>query len=1248
MKIMKRRVGVFAALMVAMAMLLPGYVWGQINLGSIQGTVQDIHQAVVPGAQLTLTDEGTGVSHTAVSSGSGHYEFINLAPGTYDLTAGAKGFSTAVQKGILLVTGATVGITITLNPGQVNQTVTVSANAAQVETQTSEIDTTISPKEMESLPVSLSGDMRNPLNFVVLTPGVMGSTPGGTPDYRLHFSGSVSDSNEVYTDGIPYMQTDDQGQVGDSHLPLGAVGEFRVISSNQTAKYGFSSGIVSFAIKSGTNHFHGSLFDYLQNDALNANGFVTNALGLKKAPLKQNDFGGTFGGPVWIPKVYNGHDKTFFFTTWEGFAYRPSSNNATLTTFPSEFRQGNFQQILGPQLTGPNNAPMFDAEGRPIYSGEIYNPFTEHSVVGPDGKTYNVLDPFGSGSTLNEIPSGSPALSTVSQTVLKEFPTANSDALQNNFERLQSSKIDEHRFVLKVTHHFSPKQSLSGDLITGNYQNSNNGGLNLSNATTLTVTDLQGSLAYNWAYSSTLLNNLNIGYNRNTVVNGALQPGPDFSGLGIKGALPPLGPHASYPGIGIVNIDGIGGIGTSFNQTNRYIINDNLTMIRGNHTFTFGGEVRDLERNEGGSGSGAFNFATPESAMGGVGFVNGSQPVGIPNSTGNAAASFLFGNVDFVNFGFPIEQAYRWKQFGLFAQDDWRVTPKLTLNLGIRYDLQIPRSDAKGQVSTMNPTLPNPSAGGLPGAYEFFGKGPGRNGRYRLGNIDYKGFQPRIGFAYSPFSSGRTAIRGGFSVVRPIGNDNSEEDISGGQYSAGFSGLAQYSRGGDGVLTTGYLWDQPYPASNVTAPGSQLNPGQLVGNDNPAMIHPSAGEPPFQMYWSTQVQQQLTSSMIFSVGYVGMHTYHLGIWSKPNQINPVEAQKKYGNFIAANNLTMPQFLTLPINSPIAAAAGITPPWPGFQSIFGVGATVGQALRPWPQYGDVDNPLNPIGGVSYNAMQASLQKRFSHGLTFLVSYTFSKTMGNVDSNSGPTSGAENAIYAGSFYQNYYSNDGERSVTSSDIPNNVAISYTYQLPIGQGKQFLNRGGISNEVFGGWSVSGIQRYMSGRPIHIEYDATGASNPYFAAGDGYSFRPNIVPGQPFKNPKYSKSCSGPIITGAVCSFYINPGAFSSPAIGTFGDAPNLISSLRMPAYLNEDLSVSKSTKLAGSLNLQFQANFFNAFNRVVFSNGGNAVTFIQQFAPKSLSPADLAADPNTIFGMMTAQQNAPRLIQFGMKLEF
>lgn len=1245
---MRKRIPRTASIVLLMAAsalcFLPVRAWGQVDRGNIDGIIQDTQKAVIPNANLVLKDEDTGVAQNATSGAKGQFSFLSISPGSYVLTSTAKGFSTSVQQHIRVAVGSTVSLTMIMQPGAVSQTVTVNASAAHLETQTSDIGTTITPEEMKNLPVSMAGDMRNPLSFVILVPGIDGSTPGATPDYRLHISGSVTNSDEVYIDGVPYMNTTDEGDQTFDHPPMDSIGQFKVLNNNQSARYGFASGIVSYLFKSGTNQYHGSLFDFLQNDALNAAGYTTDFLQLKKAPLKQNEYGGTFGGPVRIPKVYNGHDKTFFFVDYTGFKYRPSSNNATLTTLPNEFRQGNFSQQLGPQLTDANGAPIFDPAGRPIYSGEIYNPFSVHTVIGPDGQSYPIRDPFPG----NVIPNGFSGLSAVAQKIISSFPQATNNDLQNNFVRQQSSKINEYRVVTKLTEHISDKQSISGSLFFGNYFESNNGGLNLLDATSTNVTTKQFRITYNYALTPTLLNNLNIGFLRDNFFDGPLVPGPGLTALGITG-MPPMAAASAFPGIGIGTVqNGIGGVGGSTIPENRYFLSDNLTLVRGPHMFTMGGEVRWLQRNEKGLPSGTFTFEPTESGLGGVGFANG-QAVSIPAGTGAAAASFLFGGVDFVNFGYPSSPAYRWWQSGVFFQDDWKVTPNLTLNLGLRWDLQIPRTDTHGDVSTMDPTLPNPGAGGLPGAMTFYGTGPGRNGKPRIGNIYHNNWQPRVGFAYSPSFDHKSVIRGGFAVSRPLGNDNLENDVDGTQYTSGFSGAAVLSRPQDVVGSPAYYWDTSFPASSVVPLNSTLSPELFLGNTNPPMIKADAGLPPTQFYWSLQVQHQFTRSIVARVGYVGMHTYHLGVWSKPNEVNPTMAETKYGAIAKADGLPLNQFLTLPITDPRLTAAGIKSPFPGFEALFGSGATGSQALRPWPQYGDVDNPFNPIGSVSYNGLQAALQKRFTHGLTFLVSYTFSKTIGDVDSNSGPNSGAENAIYSGSYFQDYYSKEGERTVTSSDIPHNLALSYTYKLPFGPGKQFLHRGGIVGKVVGGWSFSGIQNYQSGRPIHIEYDAFGASNPYFGAGDGFSFRPDIVPGQPFKNPAYRKSCSGPLVGSGrePCQFYINPAAFKLPTAGDFGNAPNLISSLRMPAFLNENFSLSKETKIYGRMNLLFQANFFNALNRVIFSSGGNAQTFIINAAPPNLSPTSLQGS-QTVFGIMTSQQNAPRIIQFGMKLEF
>ena len=1239
MKIVTAKIWPVVALSVMLTVwIFPSLTWAQAYRGAIKGQVEDQTHAVVAGAQVSLKNQATGVVSTTVSGKSGEFSFLNLIAGHYRLISTMQGFQTNIQQDLAVNLGSTVAVTVMLQAGETKQTVTVSANSASVESQTSEIGTTVTPQEIKDLPLPMSGDSRNPLSFVLLTPGVSGSEPGATPDYRLHISGSVSEADQVYIDGVPVLNTNEMGNLSTDHPPLDSISAFKVITNNQTAEYGLASGIVSFGFRSGTNDPHGSLFEYVQNSALNAAGYVTDALHQKKAPLSQNEYGGTFGGPVRIPKLYDGRNKTFFFVDYTGFRYRPSYNNAALTTIPNEYRTGNFSQSLGTQLTSAG-APVFDPAGRPVYNGEIYDPLSAHTVVGPDGKDYVVREPFPG----NIIPTGQPGLSTVSQTILNSFPQGDNNALFDNLFRNQATKTDEQRVVVKINETISPKHSLYGSIFMGTFTTSNNGGLNDLDASLTTDPTKQFRVTYNYTPSQHVFNNLNIGFLRDTSFNGTLQPGPGLTALGIQG-LPPFASNSPYPLIQMGTLtNSIGSTNASSEAQNRFFEDDNLTLLHGRHMFTLGGEVRRLQRNETGIPGGSFDFEPTESGLNGTGFINGTQAISIPSGTGNPVASFLFGGLDFANVSYPISSEYRWLQTGVYFQDDWQATSDLTLNLGIRYDIQVPRTEVHGYASTMDPTLPNPDAGNLPGAYTYYGKGKGRNGMARIGKTDFLGLQPRIGFAYSP-GDHKTAIRGGFAISRPIGNDNIENGISGTLYNTGFSTLATINRPQDYVGSPAYYWDNPFPSSSIS--GVDLNPGTLVGNDNPTMIHPSAGLPPTQLYWSAQVQQAFPGNMVASIGYVGMHTYHLGIWSKPNQINPLVAQQ-YSAAAAKAGLPLNDYLSLPVTD---SRSVVAPPWSGFVSTFGSGATIGQALRPWPQYGDVDNPFNPIGSVTYNGLQTSLQKRISRGLTFLVSYTWEKTLGDVDSNSGPNAGAENAIYAGSFFQNYYDSKAERSVTSSDIPQVLSISYTYHLPIGTGQRFLNHTGVAGKVLSGWEVSGIQQYQSGRPIHIEYDAFGSSNPYFGGGDGFSFRPNIVPGQPLKNPAYRSSCSGPVQSTpgrSPCQFYINPAAFSLPPSGEFGNAPNLLGGLRMPRFYDEDLSIAKSTVIHNTMNLQIQANFFNAFNRTVFSDGGNAQTFIINNAPPDLSPASLA-NSSTVFGIMSAQQNGPRIIQFGARFEF
>ncbi len=494
------------------------------------------------------------------------------------------------------------------------------------------------------------------------------------------------------------------------------------------------------------------------------------------------------------------------------------------------------------------------------------------------------------------------------------------------------------------------------------------------------------------------------------------------------------------------------------------------------------------------------------------------------------------------------------------------------------------------------------------------------------------------------FGDQKTVFRTNFAITRPLGNDNLNSVLGGGIYAPGFNGVLQVNRPQDAIGSPALYWDNRL--LSVTPPPN-VNPGLFVGNANPPFINSNAGILPTQINWAFGIQRSFSGNLLIESTYVGNHVYHLGMWRKPNQVDP-NLLNTYTPAANAAGLPVNEFFALPVNDPRAAAAGIRAPWPGFTQTFGVGATVGQALRPFPQYGNVDNPLRPIGSVSYNALQSKIQKRFSQGLRLLLSYTYSKTIGDVDSVDAGFAGAENAIFAASFAQNYYDQRAERSVVSSDIPHVVALSYTYELPFGPGKPLVNKGGFVGQLVGGWEVSGIHLYQSGRPVHIENWAFGSANPTLA-NDGFSFRADIVPGQPLLNPAWSSNCSSPLPTGAgrsPCQFYLNPAAFTAPAPGTFGNAAKFLSNLRTKPYFNEDISVIKRFRLTEGVNFSVQANLFNAFNRVVWGSGG-ALTFQLPFAPANLSSTALA-NSTTAFGILTAQQNAPRRIQLAARIDF
>jgi TonB-dependent receptor-like protein len=550
------------------------------------------------------------------------------------------------------------------------------------------------------------------------------------------------------------------------------------------------------------------------------------------------------------------------------------------------------------------------------------------------------------------------------------------------------------------------------------------------------------------------------------------------------------------------------------------------------------------------------------------------------NNTGNAIASFLLGAAD---RGVQRQYAYfprnRYQYYATYAQDDWKVTRKLTINYGVRWDIYVPRYEKLGNLSTFDLGAPNPAAGNRPGALVFFGDGPGRNGQKRLADIDWKAFAPRLGLAYQV--TPKTVLRSGYGIYYALGNANAglRDSLSS---SWGFIQAPTFQTQDTGV-TPAFYWDRGFPQNFCQAPC--LTPSAANGIDI-RMVQRSDGRPPYFQNWSFTLQRELASRINLEVSYVG--TKGTGIGSGLIHLNELDPAL----------LSLGSLLTRSVTSPEAVAAGIKLPYPGFTG------SVAQALRPFPQMGDVWNRSNPSGSSTYNALQTQFQVRTFKGLDLQLAYTWAKTISDADVLAG----------GGPSGQTTYNRRIEKAVATTDVPQVFAMSWSYELPFGPGRHFMKGAGVSGKVLGGWVLTGIHQYSSGVPIVLT-----ANNPLPLFNQ--LLRPNAV--------------SGSSRRASVSSFdpnrdlWINKDAFSVPAPSSFGSSARSYTDLRAPTYLNENFGLLKHVKLHERLSVTFRAELFNAFNRTVFA------------APQ-------ANVSNAQFGRISGQANTPRQGQLALRLDF
>lgn len=1209
-RLMELRVGILCLLMVGSAV-------AQSDRGTIAGSILDSTGAAVSGAAVTVKGEDTGGVYKTVSSAEGVYRVSDVAVGRYDVMVEVKGFKTSQQKGVLVQINTTAALNITLQPGDVIEEVTVLADAPTLQTESSDVGTVVDKRQIEDLPLALAATgqsfLRSPETFVFLTPGTTGPGTAGSNNgiFTSKLSGGQNFGTEVLLDGVSIQRMDTVSAFDQISPSVEAINEFKVTTSTPTAQFGRTSGgVESFTTKSGTNRYHGAAFDLFRNQALDAfpwaDDFTNKVIArnnayylsvgqpqnvqrlAEKRPDHQNDFGGSLGGPIHIPHVYNGHDKTFFFFSWE--QYRNNRGTRNITTLPTDAeRGGDFSALLGPP-TGQTNP----CTGQPVLLGQIFDPSTTTKVGGVPCRF-----PFPGNKITN--------ISPVAQKILTYLPHANlSGNAQGNLnyffagniptrDTTMSFRIDEDlsdKNKLFFSYSSRDQEVLNGTPalpapLDGNFFNSNFSHL----------------LRFGWDFvaSPTVLNHLVVGFNR--LWNSSTAQGVNGNNwpkvLGINNAFGPTFPPIGFNGgpYGI-NYAGLGSNNYNQNVPSSVVLADSISWVHGRHSVRFGGEIRGLQFSVlNPATSPAYTFYNYETAF----------QTNDANLTGSPVASFLLGlpNQEALTISshFP-----RWNQryYALYAQDDVKLRSNLTVNLGLRWDVDTPRHEATGAMSVLDLKASNPATPGFPGALIY--------GNNATGTTTYlKDFGPRIGFAYNFIP--KTVLRGGYSIYyAPL----SYSDF-GSQLASGTTANPIFNSSDN--FTPVQSWDIGFPT--YTAPSNHTDPTLVNFSDSGSTVLPSYNRPGMIQNWTFEVQHEIAQDLIFTLGYVGQHATRLhSNLAQINTINP-----KYNSLGAGLGYLVDG--SDGHNGPaILSQLGVTvPSWfiPGWGS--SGRDTVGQLLRPFPQFGTIGTSccLENVGQSTYNALEAKVERRFRNGLNLLAAYTFSKTLTDADSNyANPFSAFASNVFGA---QNPYNLRAEKAVSYQDVPHTFVVSYLYELPAGPGKRYLNHG-VASKVLGGWQIGGVQRYQSGSPTTISAGATSPPNIY-----GGNWRYSLRPGQSLLLPhpahwttaidgsfntqgpssvgfqsgctensdgtfSFSSMSNSPILN---CAALFDPSKVVGSVPGAayvFGNLPTVEGWLRSPSYLNEDFSIIKRTQIRESSSIVFKLDIPNAFNRHIFGS--------------------------------------------------
>ncbi|MGB7846945.1 MAG: carboxypeptidase-like regulatory domain-containing protein [Candidatus Acidiferrum sp.] len=1187
------------------------------------GRVTDPSKAVIPVAKVIVINSGTRIRYETITNQTGSYYVTNLPPGTYRIEVEKLGFKVVIKSDLILHVQDALEINFEMVPGSASESVTVRGGAPLLDTESSTVGTVVERRKVNELP--LNG--RNVFNLIELAASVVpqgsstgtpvGVNPFGWGNYQVN--GSFGNESAEYLDGQPL-------NIGYINLPVliptqDSIQEFKVQTSNLGPEWGkFSGGVTNLSTKSGTSSIHGEGYEYLRNKVFNANDYFLNAGQRPRPPWVQNQFGANAGGPWNIPHLGE-RNRTFWFLSVEGFRLR-TSQPFTATVPDARERAGDFSEICKSGFTaGICNDRTVDAGGKPGVINQIYDPCA--GSVNAQG-----VCPGSTAAPTAFLNNAIPAnrINDTSTKLLYLWPApTNSNVMANNFATAAPTGGDHNQLVMRLDHNLTKKQRL---FLRFNYWH----------VLDLPIDPLENGLCADRCAEDYHSNALAVGYTYNvnpttvfefnaTASRFRYNRSPKRSGFDLT----TIGWPASYneavptemrtpPTPCVANFaDSIMcSQGQSFIQdrNTQYYLSPSLSILRGRHQYHLGFQFE----------VGRDNYAQSNIASGSFDFCVSGQAcfTSLPgvSGTGFPFADFLLGYADNFNnlenhfFAQAVvpaftagQQIYR----ALYFDHLWHPTNRLTLNLGLRYDLQGPWSERFNRLSYFDPTAPNHLSQFLPAGSsaikgDVFLVGPGHRNNIPLEKME---FSPRLGLAYSIDS--RMVVRGGYGIfwipnyvafaLNPL-NDMVN------------AGTTTYTGTVDGTHPVNTI-ALPFPAGIAAPPGRSLGATgtqqyltqvvQSITEANPS-DHPEG----YVQQWNLDLQRELPAGFFVSAAYVGSKGTHLPQYSQ--QINQI-SDALLAQAASQVNPSLPD----PRQNVTLVHATPNPFFANGQALALTGptTTIGQLLRPYPQYTSLQLAGQGSYDSIYHSFQLTLQRRFAAAGSLLVAYTNAKLISDTDTLTAWLEPSVGAI------QDNNNLRAERSLSSQDVPQRLVISYVLDVPVGKGKKYLaGAGGTLDKILGGWGVDGVTIFQRGFPLVF---TNGQVNGTTLFGGGS--RPNVVPG-----------CDA-LVPGTATSRlerWFNIGCFAAPADFKFGTEARVDPQLRSDGIANFDVAIFKRTRFAPDerLGLEFRTEFLNLFNRT-------------QFAPPN-TVCCIANNPN--FGVVTAEAAGtnPRLVQFALKFLF